>query len=109
MTTFVPSEPFSPGEYLKEELDARSWTHEDLASVLGMSRRQVINLIQGKSGITPDTAHALAEAFDQNAQTWMNLQVSYELAVAAQKERGIKRRTCIFNKTPCNPPCWRID
>ena len=96
MTTFVPSEPFPPGEYLKDELDARGWTHEDLASVVGISRRQVINLIQGKSGITPDTAHALAEAFGQNAQTWMNLQVSYELALAAQKDRGIKRRADIL-------------
>lgn len=100
MTTFVPAEPFPPGEYLQDELDARGWTHDDLASVLSMSRRQVINLIQGKSGITPDTAHALAEAFDQNAQTWMNLQVAYELAVAAQKERDVKRRARIFNKVP---------
>ena len=100
MTTFVPAEPFPPGEYLKDELDARGWTHEDLASVLGMSRRQVINLLQGKSGITPDTAHALAEAFGQDARTWINLQISYELAVAAQKERGIKRRASIFSKVP---------
>jgi len=97
---FVPAEPFPPAEYLKDELDARCWTHEDLASVLGISRRQVINLVQGKSGITPDMAHALAEAFDQNAQTWMNLQVSYELALAAQEERGIKRRARVFNKAP---------
>ncbi|MHC4402326.1 MAG: HigA family addiction module antitoxin [Planctomycetota bacterium] len=108
MTTFVPAEPFPPGEYLKDELDARGWTHEDLATVLGMSRRQVVNLTQGKSGITPDTAHALAEAFGQSAKTWMNLQVSYELALAAQKERGVAKRARIYNKVPVRELMRRV-
>ncbi len=100
MSTFVPAEPFPPGEYIKDELQARGWAQEDLAEVMNMSRRQVINLVQGKSGITPDTAHALADAFGQNADTWMNLQASYELALAAQKDRDIKRRAYMFNKVP---------
>lgn len=100
MTIHVPAEPFAPGEYIQDEMDARGWTHDDLASVLSMSRRQVINLIQGKSGITADTAISLAEAFDQDAQTWMNLQMAFELAVAAKKERDVKRRADLFNKTP---------
>lgn len=102
MAIHVPAEPFPPGEYIQDEIDARGWTHDDLASVLGMSRRQVINLIQGKSGITAETAHALADAFgqDQGAQTWMNLQIAFELAVAAKKERDVKRRAYLFNKVP---------
>jgi len=100
MTKFVPAEPFHPGEYIEDELNARGWTHEDLASVMGISRRQIINLIQGKSGITPDTAIALAEAFSQEPTVWMNLQTSYELAFAAQKERGVKRRAFLYNKVP---------
>lgn len=100
MKTFVPAEPFPPGEYIKDEIEARGWTQDDLADVMGISRRQLINLIQGKSGITPDTAQALADAFGQNARTWMNLQVSYELGLAAQKERTVERRARIFNKVP---------
>lgn len=101
MTIFVPAEPFAPGEYIRDEIEARGWTQDDLADVMGISRRQVINLIQGKSGITPDTAHALAEAFPgQDARTWMNLQISFELAMAAKNERGVKRRACIFSKAP---------
>jgi HTH-type transcriptional regulator/antitoxin HigA len=100
MKKFVPAEPFHPGEYIEDELNARGWTHEDLASVTGISRRQLINLIQGKSGITPDTAIALAEAFSQEPVVWMNLQTSYELAGAAQKEREVKRRAVLYNKVP---------
>lgn len=79
------AEPFHPGEYLKDEINARKWTFAHLASLTGISRKKIVSLIRGKSEITPDVAHALAEAFGQEAQTWMNLQVSYELA--CEKER----------------------
>lgn len=102
MALFVPAEPFHPGEYLDDELKARNWTHDDLAAVTGISRRQIINLIQGKSGITPETALALQEAFGEghDAMGWMKLQAVYELAAAAQKDRDVQRRANVFNKVP---------
>jgi HTH-type transcriptional regulator/antitoxin HigA len=100
MSGFVAAEAFPPGEYLKDQLEARGWTQDDLADVTGISRRQIINLIAGKSGITLDTAIALAQAFGQDAKTWMHLQVSYELALAANEDREIARRAQIFNKVP---------
>jgi HTH-type transcriptional regulator/antitoxin HigA len=53
-----------------------------------------------RAGITPETAIALAEAFGQEAKTWMNLQVSYELALAAKKDRDTARRAKIYGKMP---------
>lgn len=100
MNVFVPATPFPPGEYIQDEIDARGWTIDDLVAITGISRRHVINLIQAKSGITPDTAKALAEAFGQDAQTWMNLQVTFELARAVEEDRGIARRARIFSKVP---------
>jgi HTH-type transcriptional regulator / antitoxin HigA len=100
VNVFVPAEPFPPGEYIQDEIDARGWAIDDLAEVTGISRRQLINLIQAKSGITPETAKALAEAFGQEAQEWMNLQAAYELACSAQEDRGIARRAKIFAKAP---------
>jgi len=100
MSRFVTAEPIPPGEYLRDEIDARGWTHADLAEVLDMSRRQVVNLITGTSAVTPETAIALAQAFDQDAETWMHLQVSYELARAARKERDIEKRAAVYNKVP---------
>ena len=100
MDTFVPAVATPPGKFLEDELEARGWTHEDLASVTGISRRQVINLIQGKAGVTPETAQSLAAAFGQEAQTWMNLQAMYELAQAAQDKREVARRAKVFEKAP---------
>jgi HTH-type transcriptional regulator/antitoxin HigA len=84
MDRFVTAEPFHPGEYIQEELDARGWAQEDLAQVLNISRRQVANLLAGNSGLTPDVAFAIGQAFGQDPVTWMNIQVAYELALAAK-------------------------
>src|ERR1700728_3241743 len=100
MTRFVPAEAIPPGEFLKDELEARGWTQDDLADVTGISRRQIINLIMGKSGITLETAIALAQAFGQKPEEWMHLRVSYELALSAQENREVERRAKIFNKVP---------
>jgi HTH-type transcriptional regulator/antitoxin HigA len=54
----------------------------------------------GKSGITLETAIALAQAFGQKPEEWMHLQVSYELASSAQEDREVERRAKIFSKVP---------
>lgn len=100
MSVFVPAEPIPPGEYLQDEIDARGWTHADLADVLNRSRRQIVNLVSGKSAITPGMAVVLAQAFNQNAKTWMDLQVAYELARKAKQDRDVALRATIYDKVP---------
>lgn len=100
MSVFVPAEPFPPGEYLQDEIDAREWTIDDLAEITGITKRQLINVLKGKSAVTPESAKAFAEAFGQEAQTWMNLQIAYELANTAQEDRQIARRAKVFAKVP---------
>ena len=109
MERFISAEPFPPGEYIQEEMEARGWGQEDLAQVLGISRRQIANLLSGASALTPDVAVALGQAFKQDPVTWMNLQVTYELALAANKERDTARCAAIFNKVPIRElkkRCW---
>ena len=85
-------------------MEGKGWTQDDLAEVLGRSRQHVNRLLQGKTGITPEAAHELAKAFDTSAELWMNLQVSFELALAAQsartKEEQIAKRAIVFSKGP---------
>ncbi len=97
---FIPVEAIPPGEFLQDELDARGWTQDDFATVVGLSRRQVVNLLQGKSGLTSEVAIAIGEAFDQDPRTWLNLQVSYELARAAREDREVRHRAKLYSKAP---------
>ncbi|HEY0982282.1 HigA family addiction module antitoxin [Schlesneria sp.] len=100
MTKVVSIEVVLPGEVIQEELDARGWTHEDLADVMGRSRQHVRNLVTGKAAISPESARELSEAFETSAELWMNLQMSYELSKQATKDSQIKKRAALYERVP---------
>ena len=79
-TQRIPAEVFPPGEFIREEIEERGWTQEDLAEISGRSLRLVNEIIMGKRGITPETANGLAAAFGTSAQFWMNLESMYRLS-----------------------------
>ena len=53
-----------PGEFLREELEARGWSQRDLAYILGVPEQAVNLIVSGKRGISPEMAKALGQAFD---------------------------------------------
>lgn len=81
MTTqnFIPAEVFPPGDFLKEELEARGWSQTDFADILGRPRKTINEIILGKRSITPDMARALAEGLGTSARIWLNLETDYQL------------------------------
>lgn len=78
MSGVAPAEVFPPGDYIKAEIEARGWTPADLSAALGCATQMVSDLLDGKRGITPDTASGLAAAFGTSAQVWMNIQAVYD-------------------------------
>ncbi len=86
----VPAEVFPPGEFLRDELEARNWTQTEFAEIIGRSTRLVNEIIAGKRGISPETAMDFAAAFGTSAQFWMNLESAYQLYKAglAYSERS---------------------
>jgi HTH-type transcriptional regulator/antitoxin HigA len=48
----VPAEVFMPGEYLRDELEARGWTQGDFARIIGRPVQVVNEIINGKKRIT---------------------------------------------------------
>jgi antitoxin HigA-1 len=66
-----------------EELDL---TITEAAQILGVTRRTLNNLVNGKSGISADMALRLDKAFGGGAETWLRLQMAYDLAQARQHE-----------------------
>ena len=96
-----PAETFSPGEFIREELDARGWTQGDLAQIMGRPLQFVNELAAGKKQITPETAIGLAHAFgDDDALYWMNLDSAYRLAHAKPVDESVSRRAKLYSKFP---------
>lgn len=96
----VPARAFPPGEYLRDELDARGWTQIEFAEILGRPPRVVNEIIAGKRGISPETAMELAEALGTSAQFWMNLEASYQLSKARPPSRVISQKALLREKFP---------
>ena len=97
----TPAEVFSPGELIKDEIEARSWSQIELAEVLGRPGRLVSELIAGKRAITPETAKGLGEAFGTGAQFWMNMESSYQLSkVKGDGSNAVGRRAKLYEWAP---------
>lgn len=79
MTHTEVAEGFAPGEFLKDELEARGWTQTKLADLMGRSVKVVNDIILGKRSITPRTARELGYALGTSAELWWNLENSYKL------------------------------
>jgi len=89
-----------PGTFVLEEMEARDWSQQDLAYILGMSASQLNPILKGKHGISSDMAVALGEAFDVPAQFFANLQKQYELQHAKSPNPGVRTRANWLAKFP---------
>ena len=74
--------PVHPGEILRDELDELELSASALAKALDMPANLVTAILNGRRGITADTALRLARYFGTTPQLWQNLQKTYELRVA---------------------------
>lgn len=83
-------EPTHPGEMLLEEfLKPMGIKQKQLATHLNWTYAKLNELIHAKRGITPETALDLADAFNMEAEFWMNLQRDWELFKAKSKHKKI--------------------
>ncbi len=60
------------------------------AETLGVTRQALNNVINGKSGISPEMAIRLSKAFGSTPETWLRMQLAYDLAQARKDEAKIK-------------------
>lgn len=100
MAQRIPAEVFPPGEFIREELEARGWDQNDLAEILGSYPRLVSEIITGKRAITPETAKKLAAALGTSAELWMNLESSYRLWRVKGRDESIARRAKLYAIAP---------
>lgn len=80
--------PIHPGEIVKHDcIEALGMTVSSAAAALGVARPTLSRVINGKSAISPEMAIRLSKAFGSRPETWLRMQMSYDLA-RAQKQVG---------------------
>lgn len=62
----------------------------DAAKVLGVDRQTLSNLLNARSGISPEMAVRLEKAFGTSAREWLMRQMEYELAEVTRRSSTIK-------------------
>ncbi|MBS0580649.1 MAG: HigA family addiction module antidote protein [Proteobacteria bacterium] len=78
--------PAHPGEVLREMyLKPMKVSVTEAARALGVSRKHVSSIVNGRAPVTPDMAMRLAAVFATEAQLWVNLQAQHDLWVVSEK------------------------
>jgi addiction module HigA family antidote len=88
--------PPHPGELIKELcIEPLGLSVTDAAKALGISRKTLSSIINGKAGISPEMAVRLSIAFNTSSESWLNQQSQYDLWQAEQRrgELKVKRLT----------------
>ena len=78
--------PPHPGEVLRGLcLEPLGLSVTDTARALGVARKTLSSILNGRSGISPEMAIRLGKAFDTSPESWLNQQVQYDLWEADQR------------------------
>jgi addiction module HigA family antidote len=84
-------DPPHPGEVLRELcLEPLGLTVTQAARALGVSRKTLSGILNGRAGISPEMAVRLSLAFDTTAESWMNQQVQYDLWHAERTRKKLR-------------------
>ena len=83
--------PPHPGLSVRHDcLEPSGLSVTEAARRLGVSRKQLSDVVNGHSGISPEMAIRLDKVFGGDAYTWYRLQAAYDLAQAMKKAEQIK-------------------
>ena len=83
--------PVHPGEIVREEcIKPLGLTVNQAARGLGVSRSALSRLINGHAGVSPEMAIRLSMAFGSTAETWLKMQMNYDLAKIQKVAKHIK-------------------
>jgi antitoxin HigA-1 len=84
-------DPPHPGEVLKSLcLEPLDLSVTEAARALGVSRKTVSGIVNGRVGISPEMAVRLSIAFDTTAESWLAQQVQYDLWQVEKKRASLR-------------------
>jgi antitoxin HigA-1 len=82
--------PPHPGEMIGDALEELGVSISAAAKSLGVTRQQIHNVIAGRSVITPEMALRLEKGLGSSADTWLRMQINYDLAQVRARTKLIK-------------------
>lgn len=83
--------PPHPGEVLRELcIEPLGITITEAAEGLGVSRKTLSSILNGRAGISAEMALRLSMAFDTSAESWLAQQSQYDLWVTRQESKRLK-------------------
>jgi addiction module HigA family antidote len=83
--------PPHPGEIIKDLcIEPLGLSVTQVALELGVSRKNLSQVLNGRSGISPEMAIRLSQAFGRSPESWLALQSLYDLAQASKKAIHVK-------------------
>jgi addiction module HigA family antidote len=83
--------PPHPGEILRELcIEPLGLSITEAAEALGISRKTLSSILNGRSGISPEMAVRLSLAFGTSSESWLNQQSQYDLRAAEKKRKELK-------------------
>ncbi len=84
-------DPPHSGEVLRALcLDPLGLTVTKAARALGVSRKTLSGILNGRAGISPEMAVRWSLAFDTSAESWLNQQVQYDLWRAERNRKNLR-------------------
>ncbi len=84
--SIIKRKPTHPGQIIREDyLEPLGLTITELSKVLGVSRKTLSKIVNGRGSVSPEMALKLSRAFDTSPEFWLNLQTNYDLWEASQK------------------------
>jgi antitoxin HigA-1 len=82
--------PPHPGEMIGDTLNELGISISAAARSLGVTRQQIHNVIAGRSVISPEMALRLEKGLGSSADTWLRMQMNYDLAQVRARTKSIK-------------------
>jgi antitoxin HigA-1 len=83
--------PPHPGEIIKSLcLEPLGVTVTQAAEALGVSRKTLSAILNGRARISPEMAVRLSIAFDTSAESWLNQQTQYDLWHAERRRKQLR-------------------
>jgi addiction module HigA family antidote len=83
--------PTHPGKIVKHDcIEALGLSITEAAAALGVTRPTLSKVLNGRAAVSPEMAIRLSKAFGSRAETWLRLQMAYDLAQAQRSAAEIK-------------------